>query len=178
MTYRDHAPGTRRVVVELIDPAVRRRALKLTAAAIVGSTFGATTGLLGPVAAATVLGAATGLSALATFGFERRLVPTTRITIDEASRQVRIDLLAPRGPAGTIAVLPLDPELRFVVTGMFVRGRRTEVVELRRGSEMVAEVMRRPDGMIASFAFAHVDGVVERLNHALREMTSSDAGEP
>jgi len=39
-----------------------------------------------------------------------------------------------------------------------------EVVELRRGDEMLVEVLRHPDDIFQSFLFARVEGDIARIN--------------
>jgi hypothetical protein len=171
VTYRDVAPGTRRVVVDLVDPLMRTRAMKMSAGTVIAASFGATTGMLAAPVAGAAIGAVLTATAIATWRLERRLAARTRVTIDERSQDVRIERFVPRAPTETIAVLPLDAALRFVSTGTIEDGRRLEVVALHLRDEKIAEVVRKPDGMIASFAFAYVDDVVRRLNAALAEMT-------
>lgn len=170
VTYRDIKAGDRRVVVEIVDPSVRTRAAKLSLGSVVAAAFASSAGVVAPAVAALGVVAASGACAAALW-LERRFVERTVVVLDEASRQVRVERTKTDGRTAIVALVPLDAELRFVSRGTIVDRKRVEVVELRRGDETIAELVRKPDGMVASFAFAHVDPALRRLNEAVAELT-------
>jgi hypothetical protein len=171
MPYRDRRRAGVTLAVEIIEPRVRARAAQ--AAAGLGSLLPACVlmDILSPVAAAGLVVGGAALGAVVR-KMEPYLASSIWITVEEDAQVVRVERVAPGSTASVLAAVPLTEDVHFVVTGRRTNGERFEVVELRRGEELLVEAHRHPDDLFHSLLFAHVDREVARVNAAIQACTA------
>lgn len=156
------------LAVELVEPNVRAwlmRAVAGASAVILPSTM---MGFLSPLLAGGILAGGVVLG-MAVDKAEPYLASSIWITVDERARAVRVERVEPGSCAQLVASVPLEADVHFVVTGARRGDGLVEVVELRRGGEVLVEVLRHPDDVFHSFLFARVEPEIARINATIEE---------
>ncbi len=160
--------------VEIVDPNVRAWAMRAAASASAMVLPTTMMGLLSPLLAGGILAGSVVLG-LAVDKAEPYLASSVWITIDERARAIRVERVDPGTRARLIASVPIEADVHFVLTGVREGGRLVEVVELRRGNELLVEVLRHPDDIFQSFLFARVEGDIARINATIQQCVARAA---
>ena len=168
MPYRDRRSTGVTLAVELVDPNVRAWAMRAVAGASAVVLPSTMMGLVSPLLAGGILAGGVALG-IAVDKVEPYLASSIWITVDEAARAIRVERVEPGSCAKLVASVPLEPDVHFVVTGARQEGGLVELVELRRGAELLVEVLRHPDDIFHSFLFARVEAEIARINTTIRE---------
>jgi hypothetical protein len=173
--YRDRQSTGITLSVEIVDPNVRAWAMRAAASASAMVLPTTMMGLLSPLVAGGILAGSVVLG-LAVDKAEPYLASSVWITVDERARAIRVERVDP-GTRGTlIASVPIETDVHFVVTGAREGdGKLVEVVELRRGGELLVEVLRHPDDVFQSFLFARVEADIARINTTIQECVARAA---
>ena len=168
MPYRDRQSTGVTLAIEIVEPNVRAWAMRAAAGVSALLLPSTAMGLLSPLLAGSIFAGGVVLG-LAVDKAEPYLASSTWITVDEKARAIRIERVDPGTSARLIASVPIEPEVHFVVTGRRQGGSLVEVVELRRGDEMLVEVLRHPDDIFQSFLFARVESDIARVNATIEQ---------
>ena len=168
MPYRDRQSTGVTVSVEIVEPTVRAWAMRAAAGASAVVLPTTMMGMLSPLLAGGILAGSVVLG-LAVDKAEPYLASSVWITVDERARAIRVERVDPGTSATLIASVPIETDVHFVVTGAREGGSLVEVVELRRGDELLVEVFRHPDDIFQSFLFARVEHDIARVNAAIDE---------
>ncbi len=162
------------LAVEIVEPNVRAWAMRAAAGAgalVLPSTM---LGLLSPLLAGGIVAGSIVLG-LAVDKAEPYLAPSTWITVDESARAIRVERVEPGSCGRLVASVPIEAGVQFVVTGSRDGGDLVEVVELRRGSEILVEVIRHPDDIFHSFLFARVEREIAHINAVIEDCVARAA---
>lgn len=172
--YRDRQSTGVTLALEIVEPNVRAWAMRAAAGAsalVLPSTL---MGFLSPLVAGGILAGSVVLG-LAVDKAEPYLASSVWITVDENARAIRVERVDPGSRARLIASVPIETDVHFVVTGTRSGAELVEVVELRRGGEMLVEVLRHPDDVFHSFLFARVESDIARINATIQECVARAA---